>query len=215
MPMDLGRDLNKALCKIHPFFYPNFLDSERGTRLKESLLFKQEERSKSPPDVRTHISNKYRSKEFWANLDSETKKMKDKDDLEALPEEWDVTVRPIIAHRKQFQLSINIFTPDIMVHSLQIRRSSNPSRHLALRTSLRCCGIPPSDIRSLHRLPQPEERDPSGHVDSSLHPRLQTHRFRVHRQEPQSPLLNSPPLVSGLLLPPHDRPRQPRSDLLP
>jgi hypothetical protein len=95
------KDLQKALALIYPFFYPQFLKSNRGQQFKDSLLFNQEERAKHAPDRRSHVSNKYVPKEFWDEFDGHTKSCdKDGDDvLDVFPMEWDKTIRPIIAHR--------------------------------------------------------------------------------------------------------------------
>ncbi|KAF4615552.1 hypothetical protein G7Y89_g15309 [Cudoniella acicularis] len=95
---ELAKDLHKLITKINPFFSQEFLEFEKGARFKHSLLSNQEERAKNSPDVRTHISNKYRSQEFWADFVKEAGKMEHTGDLNALPAEWDLAIRPIIAH---------------------------------------------------------------------------------------------------------------------
>ncbi len=94
------KDLNKSIAKISPFFHKDFFDAPEGQSYKDSLLFKQEERAKIMPDSRSHWSNKTRPKEFWKEVDEGLKKMEYADDVENLPEEWDMAVRPIIARRK-------------------------------------------------------------------------------------------------------------------
>jgi hypothetical protein len=94
---DDARDLHKAIGKLGPFFYPEFLDSKEGEGFKESLLFKQEERAKHLPNIRSSVSNAYRPKEFWKEWEDVKKNMEDLDDT---PTEWDLSIRPIIAHRK-------------------------------------------------------------------------------------------------------------------
>jgi hypothetical protein len=94
---DDARDLHKAIGKLSPFFYPEFLDSEQGQAFKESLLFKQEERAKHLPDIRSSVGNAHRPTSFWKEWD-ELKKITKK--LDDIPAQWDVTVRPIIAHCK-------------------------------------------------------------------------------------------------------------------
>lgn len=98
------KDLHKSMGKISPFFHKEFFDAPEGEKYKASLLFKQEERAKIMPDSRSHWSNKARPKEFWKEVDKGLKKMEYADDVENLPEEWDMAVRPIIARRK-FPLS--------------------------------------------------------------------------------------------------------------
>jgi len=97
-----ARDTHKATAKIAPYFHSEFLASNDGEPFRNSLMFRQEERAKNYPDVRTHISNKMRLPEFFEEVDKEFSKMAHTDDLETLPEEWDLTVRPTIAHRKFF-----------------------------------------------------------------------------------------------------------------
>lgn len=114
-----SRDLYKAIAKMAPFFHREFFDYKNGQRFKDSLLFNQDERSKSPPELRSHLSNTFRPRECWNEFDKECEKMESEDDLDALPEEWDITIRPIIAHRKQnfyFILIVLIF------RSLQVWR---------------------------------------------------------------------------------------------
>jgi hypothetical protein len=99
-----SKDLHKALGKVYPFFNPEFLDTDKGEEFKDSMLFKQEERARAFPDIRTHISTKHRPEEFYAELDKKLKETKHDDDLDALPFEWDMNIRPILAHRKSLTL---------------------------------------------------------------------------------------------------------------
>lgn len=96
-PGDDTKDINKAIAKLSPFFYPEFFESEEGARFRDSLLFKQEERANHIPDIRSDISNARRLKEFWKEWDGEKKMMKSLDDT---PAEWDIAIRPIIARCK-------------------------------------------------------------------------------------------------------------------
>ena len=95
-----SRDVHKAVAKISPFFDPEFLDSEHGKQFKDSFMLNQDERAKHPPNIRSHNSNKTRPEQFWQEFDEATQKMKHNDDLDALPFEMDIAIRPIIAHRK-------------------------------------------------------------------------------------------------------------------
>jgi hypothetical protein len=61
---EYAKGVHKAIGKIAPFFFTHFLESEEGAPFKDSLMFNQAERAKHFPDIRTHISNKYRSPEF-------------------------------------------------------------------------------------------------------------------------------------------------------
>lgn len=92
-----SKDIHKAIGKMTPFFDPEFLASKDGEPFKDSLMFNQAERLKTLPDCRTHVSNKYRSAEHFKDFDKEAKAM---EELEDLPFEWDVAIRPIIAHCK-------------------------------------------------------------------------------------------------------------------
>jgi hypothetical protein len=102
-----SKDLYKALGKVYPFFNPEFLDTDKGKQFKDSMLFKQEERARAFPDLRTHTSTKHRPKEFYAEFDKKFQETKHDDDFDALPFEWDMNIRPIIAHRKSFTLIIS------------------------------------------------------------------------------------------------------------
>jgi hypothetical protein len=94
---DDARDLHKAVGMLCPFFYREFLDSKEGEGFKDSLLFRQEERAKHLPDIRSSVGNAHRPKSFWKEWDDVEKNMKDLSDT---PAQWDVAVRPIIAHCK-------------------------------------------------------------------------------------------------------------------
>jgi len=98
---DDARDLHKAIGKLSPFFYPEFLESKEGEEFKDSHLFQQEERAKHLPDIRSSVSNAYRPKAFWREWEKVKKSVKE---LEELPIEWDVATRPIIAHCKFIQM---------------------------------------------------------------------------------------------------------------
>ena len=92
-------DIEQARAMIMLFFTPAFVDSEHGERFKGSLLLNQIERARrGPPKTRSHMSNKYRPKDFWTDWDS---KRKEKPGFsinsKEVPREWDVAIRPIIA----------------------------------------------------------------------------------------------------------------------
>ncbi|KAK8900699.1 hypothetical protein QC760_010687 [Botrytis cinerea] len=91
------KDVEKAVGKIYPFFNSEFLDTEMGKGFKESLIFKQEERARNYPDIRTDKSTIRQPKEFYADLDKFREKMQSTDDYSEFPLEWDMTIRPIIA----------------------------------------------------------------------------------------------------------------------
>jgi hypothetical protein len=98
------KDVEKAIAKVMPFFRTNFQDSEKGARFKGSLMFNQVERAKHVPDCCTSMSNMYRPARFWKTLEEAEDEMDDEEDMEALPEEWDLKTRPIIAQCKFFAL---------------------------------------------------------------------------------------------------------------
>jgi len=99
--VDDTKDLHKAVALISPFFFPDFLESEKGQTFKDSLLFNHAERAKNPPNCRSNVSNKYLPKDFFDELDAHGKRTKPEEDiLDTIPMDWDRTVRPIIAHRK-------------------------------------------------------------------------------------------------------------------
>lgn len=91
------KDAEKALAKIYPFFNPEFLNSEEGKAFKNSLMFDQEKRAKSYPDIRTDTSTIHQPKELYADLEKYRRQMKFTDDYASFPLEWDMTIRPIIA----------------------------------------------------------------------------------------------------------------------
>lgn len=95
---DGSQDVHRAVAKIMPFFHSMFLDSPEGGSFKGSLIFDQAQRAKRFPDVRSHVSNKYRNPSFFKELD-DTLTAADGDAKE-LPLEWDTCTRPAIAHRK-------------------------------------------------------------------------------------------------------------------
>ncbi|KAH8762906.1 hypothetical protein F5882DRAFT_431367 [Hyaloscypha sp. PMI_1271] len=93
---EYAKGVHKAIAKIAPFFYPQFLESEDGEPFRNSLMFNQAERAKNFPDIRSHVSNKYRAPSFWKEFEDEMRKVHG--ELNELPAEWDLHIRPIIAH---------------------------------------------------------------------------------------------------------------------
>jgi hypothetical protein len=110
-----AKDVQKAIAKIAPFFYAPFLESEEGEPFRASLMFNQAERAKNFPDIRSHVSNKYRPPDFFKELDKEANGTEV--ELENLPFEWDVHVRPIIAHRK----SLGLITADQQLTEISVQ----------------------------------------------------------------------------------------------
>jgi len=115
---EYAKGVHKAIAKISPFFYPPFLESEEGAPFKDSLMFNQAERAKNFPDIRSHISNKYCSPEFFKEFEDEMRRVRG--DLNELPAEWDLHIRPIIAHRK---FSFDTFQHYLTSTSVQMWRS--------------------------------------------------------------------------------------------
>lgn len=96
--LEYAKGVHKAIAKVAPFFCPEFLDSDDGKPFRDSLMFNQAERAKNFPDIRSHVSNKYRSPEFFKEFEDEMTRARGI--LADLPPEWDLHMRPIIAHRK-------------------------------------------------------------------------------------------------------------------
>lgn len=96
-------DMFNAFAAMSLFFSLEFYESEAGTDFKDTSLIKQEERAKQLPDRRRYDSNKCMPKEFWQEWDAIIKKAKREHGGhvdQAIPFEWHVAIRPIIAHCK-------------------------------------------------------------------------------------------------------------------
>ncbi|KAL3426787.1 hypothetical protein PVAG01_00296 [Phlyctema vagabunda] len=91
---DDRRDVNEAVAKLLPFFYPQFFESRQGAKFKDSLIFNQVERAKHYPTMRSGVGNQTQPKEFWTEWDRIKKEIKNLDDI---PVERDEVTRPIIA----------------------------------------------------------------------------------------------------------------------
>ncbi|TVY87687.1 hypothetical protein LAWI1_G006032 [Lachnellula willkommii] len=63
---DDTKDLNKAVALITPFFFPDFLESKKGQKFKNSLLFNQVERAKHPPTFYKSGVLRTRADEYFA-----------------------------------------------------------------------------------------------------------------------------------------------------
>ncbi|EHK97021.1 hypothetical protein M7I_7276 [Glarea lozoyensis 74030] len=120
-----SKDAQKAIAKVMPFFRSDFLKSEMGAKFKDSLMFNQSERAKHVPDCRTSTSTMYRSAKFWQPFEEAEDKMKHEEDMEALPEEWDLKTRPIIAHL--YKAGVIRTRPD-EYYSGQVTCTTEPSR---------------------------------------------------------------------------------------
>lgn len=97
-----AKDIHKAVAKVTPFFHRDFFKSKTGKPFKESMMFRQLERSKILPTCRKHHSNKTRPDEFFKEFDDAQETMESSDDLNALPEEWDIVMKPKLAQRKSY-----------------------------------------------------------------------------------------------------------------
>ena len=99
------RDMRNAYVMMSLFFPTKFFESNGGIQYKDSLLFNQSERMRRlPPDRRAHYSNVCMPKQLWAEWDT----FHEGHDVHKYPFEWDLTIRPIIAHRK---FSYHAMTP--------------------------------------------------------------------------------------------------------
>ncbi|KAK2803520.1 hypothetical protein FQN50_006955 [Emmonsiellopsis sp. PD_5] len=95
------RDAPRAYMMTGLFFPIGsiFFEHENGAEIKDSLLFKQEERSKLLPDRRGHQSCASRAGEFFEELDQigENCKRNKSCVVDEVPLEWDVILRPKVA----------------------------------------------------------------------------------------------------------------------
>ena len=82
----------------------SFLEGELGSKYKSSLLLNQEERAKHLPDRRSCRSSSKRDASFFKDFEDvlgDTNGLSEVSGAGDLPMEWDVCMRPKIAHRKQ------------------------------------------------------------------------------------------------------------------
>jgi len=123
---EYAKGVHKAIAKVAPFFWPQFLWSKDGEPFRNSLMFNQAERAKDFPDIRSHVSNKYRSPEFFKEFEDAMTRVGG--DLADLPPEWDLHMRPIIAHCRFPCQSPWIFSNNRSVYKCGVIRSrSRPS----------------------------------------------------------------------------------------
>ena len=92
------RDLRTACIMISLFFPTTFFESEGGKEFKHSLLINQVERAQKLPDRRRDEGNRCTPKEFWTEWDDMRKGRSHHP--EGYPLEWNVVLRPILAHCK-------------------------------------------------------------------------------------------------------------------
>lgn len=98
------RDIVRAYAMMVPSFpglaqhsIATFLQSRYGKRFQTSKLFEAGERAQVP-DRRSHVSNRYRPKEFWEEWNNIEKNNKSNMAMAYIyPQEWDRLARPILA----------------------------------------------------------------------------------------------------------------------
>jgi hypothetical protein len=102
------RDLRTACIMMSLFFPTKFFESESGIEFKDSLLINQVERAKKLPDRRRFESNRCLPKEFWTEWD----KLSEGGIIysEDYPKEWNMVLRPILAHCKPFMPILSLKT---------------------------------------------------------------------------------------------------------
>ena len=93
-------DMEEARAAMTPFFPSSFqIPKSKAEELQSSILDQGTRAQQLPPETRSHISNKFKPKSFWHELDT-LRLPKEKaftDSFDRLPKEWDLTTRPIIA----------------------------------------------------------------------------------------------------------------------
>ncbi|MCJ1399001.1 hypothetical protein MMC11_002203 [Xylographa trunciseda] len=95
IPCRTMRDMRNAYIMMSLFFSTGFIESKDGLQHKDSLLFNQSERMRRlPPDRRAHHGNICMPKQLWEEWDTFHKGT----DIHRYPFEWDLAIRPIIAH---------------------------------------------------------------------------------------------------------------------
>ncbi|KKZ63042.1 hypothetical protein EMCG_02612 [[Emmonsia] crescens] len=94
----------RRACLMTSLFFPAgnafFNNSEDGDELKKSMLFRQGERSKVLPDRRGYQCPTSGGNKFFEELDEIAERCQKNKTylLDELPQEWDVALRPKIAH---------------------------------------------------------------------------------------------------------------------
>ena len=88
-------DMRIAFAMMAIFFPSEFFQSEAGLPYREHMIVQQAERMKHVLNWRRHDSNKCMPSEFWEEWDGITKNGYDEEDF---PVEWDIAIRPILAH---------------------------------------------------------------------------------------------------------------------
>ena len=90
-------DMRIAFAMMALFFPSKFFESPAGLPYREHMIVNQEERMKNVPDRRRQDSNKCMPSQFWEEWDGITRDGYDED---RFPVEWDMAIRPILAHCK-------------------------------------------------------------------------------------------------------------------
>ena len=90
-------DMRQAYSMMALFFTPasKVAESMLEMQIEEHLIVNQAERVKTLPDRRRHDSNKCINKGFWKEWDTLRKHGHLDDNF---PTDWDMTIRPMIAH---------------------------------------------------------------------------------------------------------------------
>lgn len=90
-------DMRQAYSMMALFFTPasKVAESMLEMKIEEHLIVNQAERVKTLPDRRRHDSNKCINKDFWKEWDTLRKHGHLDDNF---PTDWDMTIRPMIAH---------------------------------------------------------------------------------------------------------------------
>lgn len=90
-------DMRQAYSMMALFFTPasKVAESMLEMKLEEHMIIKQAERRGFVPDRRRHDSNKCMPKDFWKEWETIRKKGHLDDNF---PTEWDMMIRPMIAH---------------------------------------------------------------------------------------------------------------------
>jgi hypothetical protein len=209
-----AKDLHKAIAKIAPFFYAPFLESKDGKPFRNSLIFNQVERAKNFPDTRSHVSNKFRSPEFFKEVDKDKEMGITELELQDVPFEWDVHVRPTIAHRKC--LCLQTTDQYLTAISVQVRCSSKQTRYRLYRSSLCRERTRSRQVSPFHRLPTQHPRyiNAARSGQSPLHHSIQSHRQSLLPKASERTLRGPNPLERTPFLSPNGRLGQPPPNLV-
>ncbi|KAF2498113.1 hypothetical protein BU16DRAFT_525675 [Lophium mytilinum] len=122
-----------AYAAIHMFFettgFLSFALKDSQLDLSESLLLNQAERAKHPPSRRTYKSNKTIDKGFfkvWDDLLRANRRKPGQDVDDIYPLEWDIAVRPIVAHLYKAGVIGNSYAEFVYGKAVPIAEPSRP-----------------------------------------------------------------------------------------